>query len=340
MKPKQRILTALSLGTPDRVPFTDWIDPGIRRKLTTTLGYDELDDVQFHQEMGMDAICYCEAKYLSPAFCKMVYDDGVAHLQGEGLIKSAKDLDRFILPDLDEPGYFDHAKRYIDRYGKSDLAIYGSLRTGMMNTIFSMGLVDFSYALFDNVNFIEHLLDSYIEWNIRVADEMTKAGFDFLVAYDDIAFNSGPIMMPDAFRDIFLPRMKTFASTLKLPWAYHTDGDAARIFDDLVSMGMNAFNPFQPDVMDIFEYKDKYGDKLCLWGNIDLTYTLTRGTIAEVEAEVEEKLTRLSPGGGYIMATSNSITDYCIPENIMAMMREKENFNNSLVHASALNPLK
>lgn len=170
---------------------------------------------------------------------------------------------------------------------------------------------------------IEHILDHYIEWNIKVAEEMTRAGFDFLVSYDDIAFNTGPIMMPDAFRDIFLPRMKRFAATLKLPWAYHTDGNAALIFDDLMSMGMNAFNPFQPDVMDIFKYKEDYGDRLCLWGNIDITYTLTRGTLAEVEAEVKEKLTRLAPGGGYIMATSNSITNYCLPENIMAMMTTK-----------------
>jgi hypothetical protein len=95
-------------------------------------------------------------------------------------------------------------------------------------------------------------LDRYIDWNIRVAEGLTDAGIDFLVCYDDIAFNSGPIFLPKVFQEIFLPRMKRFASTLNIPWVYHSDGDVGIIFEDLLSMGMNAFNPFQPDVMDIF----------------------------------------------------------------------------------------
>ena len=321
MTPRQRVMAALNLETPDRVPFMDWIDPGIRQKLTKRMGFKELDDAQFHLEMGMDAICYANPKYIAPQFCEMIYDDqGVAHLQGDGLIKTEKDMDKFILPDIDEPGYFDEANAYIDRYGDRGLAIFGSLRTGMMNTIFSMGMMGFSAALFQNVKFIEDMLDRYIEWNIKAAEGLTKAGFDFLVCYDDIAFNSGPFIPPQPFREIFLPRMKRFADTLTLPWAYHTDGDVSLLFDDLMEMKMNAFNPFQPNVMDIVEYKEKYGGQLCFWGNIDIDHTLTRGTVEETVQETEQKLKALAPDGGYIMSTSNSITDYCKVENIMAMM--------------------
>lgn len=320
-------MAALNLETPDKVPFTDWIDAGIREKLVKQLGFDTLEDDEFHHRLGMDAICFCDAKYLAPAFCKKIYDDqGVAHLQGEGLIKTRQDLDKFILPDVDAPDFFDDAKRYIDRYGNSDLAIFGSLRTGMMNTIFSMGLVDFSMALFNDRKFIEHLLDSYIEWNIKAAKGLTNAGVDYLVVYDDIAFNTGPIIMPDAFRDIFLPRMKSFSSTLTLPWVYHSDGDISLVFDDLLTLGMNGYNPFQPDVMDIFDYHEKYGDQLCFWGNVDIGHTLTRGTVEETRAETRDKIQRLAPGGGFILATSNSITDYCKVENILAMLETKEKF--------------
>ncbi|MBT4265048.1 MAG: hypothetical protein HOD85_12655 [Deltaproteobacteria bacterium] len=120
--------------------------------------------------------------------------------------------------------------------------------------------------------------------------------------------------------------MKKFASTLKLPWVYHSCGNVGRAFDDIMEFGMNGFNPFQPDVNDIFEYKETYGDKICIWGNIDIGHTLTRGTVEETIDEVKEKIARLAPGGGYMMATSNSITDYCKVENVLAMMAAKEKY--------------
>jgi len=327
MTPRQRVMAVLNLEIPDKVPFADWIDPGIRKTLAAHFGNENMDDAQFHKRLGADAICYMESDYLAPQFCKKLIDEkGVEHLQSEGLIKTQKDMGKFILPDLTAPGYFDKAKQYLDQYGDSGLAIFGSMRTGMMNTIFSMGLVEFSIALFENIGFIEEMLDQYIEWNMRVAEGLTGAGFDFLVCYDDIAFNTGPIIPLPIFREVFLPRMKKFGSTLKLPWVYHSCGNVGRAFDDIMEFGMNCFNPFQPDVNDIFEYKEKYGDKICIWGNIDIGYTLTRGTVKETIAEVKEKIKRLAPGGGYLMATSNSITDYCKVENILAMMETKEKY--------------
>jgi uroporphyrinogen decarboxylase len=38
--------------------------------------------------------------------------------------------------------------------------------------------------------------------------------------------------------------------------------------------------------MDIVAAKKKWGNKICLWGKIDLVYTLTQGTPEEVDEEV------------------------------------------------------
>ena len=37
MTPKQRIMAALDLQEPDKVPFADWTDPGMRQKLVKDL---------------------------------------------------------------------------------------------------------------------------------------------------------------------------------------------------------------------------------------------------------------------------------------------------------------
>jgi uroporphyrinogen decarboxylase len=71
--------------------------------------------------------------------------------------------------------------------------------------------------------------------------------------------------------------------------------------------------------MDIVGLKKQVEGRLGLLGNIDLSYTLTRGTPQEVEAEVKKRIRDLAPGGGYCLSSANSIPDYVPLENYLAM---------------------
>jgi uroporphyrinogen decarboxylase len=71
--------------------------------------------------------------------------------------------------------------------------------------------------------------------------------------------------------------------------------------------------------MDIYAVRDKYGRELSLVGNIDMTL-MAEGTPEEVKALVRERIQRLAPGGGYLISSSNSITDYLKEGNVRAMI--------------------
>ena len=90
--------------------------------------------------------------------------------------------------------------------------------------------------------------------------------------------------------------------------------------EQIVDCGFKGFNPIQPNAMNILEVKEKWGKKLCLIGNINLDSTLTLGTPQDVRAEVHERIRTLAPGGGYMVASSNSITDYVPLENMKSMI--------------------
>ena len=56
-------------------------------------------------------------------------------------------------------------------------------------------------------------------------------------------------------------------------------------------------------------------------GNIDVAGALPFGAAEEVEREVKEHIERLTPGGGYVCATSHSVIDDIPPANFLAMIK-------------------
>lgn len=325
MNSRQRVLTALNLGQPDRVPFMDFFDTGIKSEI---MGTSDVDEAEFARKVAMDAIFF--ADYCTPLFCKSHNENrdaakaygvsGETQFVGEGLIRTRDDLKLINLLDPHEDSFYDTAKRFMDRYHDRDLAIYAGLRPfGMFNTIYSMPMMDFAVALQDDLKLINTLMDIFIEWNLVVLEKLQALGLDFLVTYNDMAYKHGPLVSPQEFREVFLPKMKIVADAIKLPWAFHSDGDLTLVMEDLLTLGMNGMNPFEPPVMDLKVAKEKWGDRICLWGNIDLVETLPYGTVEEVEAEVKQRIREAGAGGGYICASANSITDFCKIENVFAM---------------------
>jgi uroporphyrinogen-III decarboxylase len=320
-------MAALDLQQPDRVPFMDFVDIPIKKEI---MGTDDVDEAEFARKIGMDAIYF--ADYATPTFCKShgpVPDTptaagltGETEFIGEGLIRTEADLSKIILPDPRDDRFYDPAKRFMEKYHDQDLAIYAGLRPfGMFNTIYSMPMMDFAIALGENIKLIDTMMDIFIEWNMIILEKLQTLGIDFIATYNDMAYKEGPLVSPQVFREVFLPKMKTVAEAIKVPWAFHSDGNLTIIMEDLLSLGMNAVNPFEPPCMDLKIAKEKWGDRVCLWGNIDLVNTLPYGTEEEVEAEVKQRIEDAGKGGGYICATANSITTFCKIDNIFAMTR-------------------
>jgi len=88
--------------------------------------------------------------------------------------------------------------------------------------------------------------------------------------------------------------------------------------DDLLDLGIAGLHPNEKRAMDIRAMKQKYGDRLCLLGNVDLNL-LGMGTPAEVDREVRDLIRDLAPGGGYIVTSGNSLAGYLLPENVLAL---------------------
>jgi uroporphyrinogen decarboxylase len=100
----------------------------------------------------------------------------------------------------------------------------------------------------------------------------------------------------------------------------HCCGDVDELFDDLVDLGVNCFNPFQPEVMDPYEMKRRFGDRLSFWGGVSTQRLLPYGTPGQVREEVRRLMAEVGRDGGYILAPAHAIPGDAKPENVMAMI--------------------
>ena len=318
MNSKQRVLAALNLEKPDKVPFMDDIDRGTK---VAIMGKEDFTEAEVALKMGLDGVYIME--YGVPVFCDWIISDDGRKYMGEGLIKKDSDLDKMVFPDIKKPGFFDSTKRIIAECDQHGLAAFTDMRWGPSGAFYSMGADGLGFALFDNPKLLETVLDRYAEHNIELMEIYNNIGLDFVITYDNICYNNGPIISPKAFREFFIPREKKVAESCKLPWACHMDGNITKIVDDLLTLGMNALHPIEATnpQTNLKEMKEKYGDRVCLWGNIDINYVLMEGTKEEVEKEVLRCLEEGSPNGGYIIGSSNCLAEYLNMDNVRTMCK-------------------
>ncbi len=329
--PRERVLAALAHQEPDAVPWIEGIvEDGIASKIAgepvrvswdiAPTGRPVMSGAQLAEEQkkvcrsfGKDNLMY---NAFAPIYAERTAGPDGRIMVGRGLITSPEDLPQLVFPDPNDDTYYQPAVEFLAH--KGEYAACGSIRLGIGATLYSVGIEAFTYSIMDGDGFAEEVLQRYVDWNVIVVQRLQDLGFDYVWAFDDIAADSGPMISPSVYRKTVLPPLKKAVEVIDVPWIYHSDGDLNPVLDDLVTLGMDALHPLQPDVMDIYAVRERFPG-LGLVGNIDMTL-MAEGTPAEVESLVRERIQRLAPGGGYMISSSNSITDYLKEENVRAMV--------------------
>jgi 5-methyltetrahydrofolate--homocysteine methyltransferase len=188
---------------------------------------------------------------------------------------------------------------------------------------FVIGLEDTMRMVYEDREFIDHLLDLSADWCAKLCAAAVKNGVDFVWTADDVAFKTGLFLPPAIMRELWLPKLKRIhapALAAGKPIMFHSDGNVDELVPMLIEAGVDCLNPLDPYGVDYRQIKKRFGDRLCLSGNIDIEFPLAHGTPAEVEADVKAHMDALKPGGGYVCGSSHSIVNYIPHDNVITMI--------------------
>lgn len=257
------------------------------------------------------------------------YSDVPKHSIGElyELLPDWSELDLFLadFPDPNEPGNFDNVERALENAGKRyKLGCWWRLFHERFWAI--RGMENLMMDYYDNMDKLKLLGRRLLEYYKVIVDRYASLGFDGIFTSDDLGHQSGPMMSPAIFQELYLPLYKEFISYVHSKGMHvflHSCGDNTKLMDFLIEAGLDVLHPIQKGCMDEAYIAAQYGDKISFLVGVDVQHLLPEGTVQEVRSGVRWLIdTFYKPEGGLLLAAGNGIMPDTPLENIEAMLQE------------------
>ena len=180
-------------------------------------------------------------------------------------------------------------------------------------------------AFYIKPNLMRRYLSQHTAKMEKLINLAADFGADLAYSGGDIADNRGPMISPKIYRDFLLPCLKRLADKAHKRGMFifnSSDGNLWPIIDDfLINSDMDGMMEIQESAgMDIKKLKELFGDEICFNGCVDSQNLLVYGSPDDVRRETRRIVDTLSPGGGHILSSSNSIYPKVKPENFFAML--------------------
>lgn len=207
---------------------------------------------------------------------------------------------------------------YVGNPGLGDILNTTGMLCGMEDVYVALALEDPAWL---------RLVDRRLDIQYRITERILDAAggrIDFMWLGEDIGGQQGPLISPEQYRKTIKPRHRKFtelAEAYDIPVMIHSCGSSSWAYDDFIDLGIQAVDTLQPDAahMKPAYLKQKYGDKLAFHGGFSTGTSLTRGGPEDVIRELENLLSIMMPGGGYMFSPTHMLQDNSILEHVLVL---------------------
>ena len=304
MNKKERFLTAIKGGTPDKVPYAlislyQNVQEAIIGHEITLPVYNGLNNAGWlgspTEEAKVEPVFCCipetaeklnldamTIQVIPPMFVKKEIRGNDACVAG-GIVDSGNVLRQCeeAMPDPDDSKLLEEIKNMVDMCRDYEFAVGAKIRLGASPTLLSLGMDNIAMMIAEEDDTFERCIQMYTNWTHRFNKNLMELGFDYFWTADDIAYTKSMLISPVMFREYFIDQ----------DWLLKN-----------------------------------YKGKLAMVGNIDINHILFDASVQEVYEDVRTRIETFGPGGGYVLADSNSVPGWCSPRNVIAMSEAVEKY--------------
>jgi len=330
MTRKQRVIAAISHQETDPVPYDVDLTIPARARLIDYVG-----DPGYIDRIGnhITSAKYGGRKEFKPGYARDHFgviwnqtadkDIGVI----DDYLIAEPSLAGFEFPALDEKAWRALLEHAVANAGDHYLMV--AVGFSMFERAWSLrGMENILVDMIAEPEFVDEFLDAICDFQCRIIDIALEYPIDGMHFGDDWGQQHGQIMGPDHWRRFIKPRVARMYAKAKAAGKFvsqHSCGDILALFPDLIEIGLDVYQTFQPEIYDIKAVKREFGKDLTFWGGLSTQRALPFLTPDQIKQYTRDMIATMRPGGGYIAAPTHAIPGDVPPENIVAMVEALQN---------------
>jgi uroporphyrinogen decarboxylase len=192
-----------------------------------------------------------------------------------------------------------------------------------------IGFQNLAFLSYDDPALLEEMVAHVTELKLKYLPPLLdKIEFDFASGWEDICFNSGPLLSPKVFKEVIMPHMVPVIKLLRQHGIdvifTDCDGNIQALVPLWLGVGLNCMFPYEVNAgNDILENRREYGRDLLFLGGFDkfALFNSKEAVLAEFR-----KLEPLMADGGFIPHIDHRCPDGVSFEMYQYYIREKCHF--------------
>lgn len=348
MNERERFVRTLTCSSPDRPSYGDylfyestqkrWEREGLpkgisRRQLFDYFGFDHIDVWQ-NDSLAFNASAL-------PSFPVEIVEETAEYIierSGNAVVKRLKNVPPPAMPqfishpvadragwlnlkerlDPDSPGRLPENLPVIAKaspHRQTPLGIWLGGTYGMIRNW--MGVENASYLFHDDPALIKEMIEHLTFFYSTIAAKIFGTGIqlDWVMFWEDMCYNHGPLLSPDMYKQYCLPFYRTMMELVRRNNVKVIMLDCDGQIGDLIPLwhdvGINVMHPMEVAAgMDVREIRRQYGTSVRFLGGIDKR-AIAQGPAA-IDAEVIPKISAIMESGGGMVVQC----DHGVPPDI------------------------